>query len=100
MNYQYRFERSAQKEYELSVAWYLARSPQAAKGFINAVEAAISKLCAHPFRWRKTYKNFYEIGLRKYPFSIVYEPDENLGMVIIYRIYHQKRNPTKKFKLD
>ena len=62
----------AQLEYEESLLWYASRSNRAAVNFVIAVDAALLLICNNPARWRNRYKNFYELGLRKYPFSIIY----------------------------
>lgn len=44
------------------------------------------------------YKNFYEIGLEKYPYNVIYTMDDINKIVTVIAIYHHKRNPRKKFK--
>ncbi len=98
MGYGYIFLANAQDEYESSISWYNERSRLAADQFIEAVDHALQLICDHPNRWRNEYKNYYELGVKKYPFSIVYTIDAKQGLVIVSSIYHQSRNPKKKYK--
>ncbi len=72
MSYHYQFHEIAQDHYEGSVKWYLEKSEKIALGFVNAVDIALFKISNYPLRYRNTYKGFYEIGLNKYPFLIIY----------------------------
>ena len=64
------------QEYKDAVKWYLERSIPAADNFTKEVDARISTICSDPFRFRKTYEQFREISLKKYPYSIVFIVDE------------------------
>ena len=98
MNYNQLLLEPAQEEYESSLTWYSARSEQSATNFIVAVENAFQQICNYPTRWRNKYKDFYEIGVKKYPFTIIYIIDTNKRQIIIFSIFHHKRNPLKKYK--
>lgn len=98
MSFSYAFHEQAQKDYEDSLTWYLERSRQAAAGFMDAVNFALTQICTHPARWRTTYKHYHEIGLKKYPFVIIYSIDHEKKIIMIWKVFHYKRNPKKKFK--
>lgn len=97
MKYKYSLYAGAQKDYEESLNWYLERSEQAAIGFINAVDFALKQICNYPDRYRNTYKHYYEIGLKKYPFVIIYSIEKDNKLIIVWKIFHYKKNPRKKF---
>jgi plasmid stabilization system protein ParE len=97
MSYQYHFLEAAQLEYEEAVEWYLQRSPKAANGFINSVEETLKLICNNPNRWRNEYNNFHELGVRKYPYSLVYLIETELQRVIITAVFHGKRTPLNKY---
>ncbi len=98
MSYLIVYQPRAFKEYEVAAAWYKERSIQAAENFEAAINKKINILRLSPSRYRKTYKEFREIKLDKYPFNIIYLVDEIDGKVIVSSIYHTKRNPAKKYK--
>lgn len=47
---------------------------------------------------RIKFKNYHEIRLRKYPFTIIYFIEEDEQLIIISAIYYNKRNPKKKYR--
>ena len=97
MPYAYILLATAQDEYGSSITWYAERSLAAANQFIEAVDHTLQLICEHPDRWRNEYKKYYELGLNKYPFSIVYTIEAENHMVVVRSIYHS-RNPKKKYK--
>jgi plasmid stabilization system protein ParE len=98
MIYGYILQEEAQREYEISVQWYLERSERAATNFILAVDAALQLICKYPQRWRNKYKNYYELGLKKYPFTIIYTIETDKQLIFITAIYHHKRSPGKRYR--
>lgn len=96
--YSYSFITRAQNEYEEIIDWYEERSPKAADGFIESVESDLNVICEYPKRWRNVYKDNYELGLKKYPYNIVYSIEEEDKHIIVKSIFHHKRNPRKKFR--
>jgi len=98
MGYSYILLATAQEEYESSIGWYCERSLPAADKFIEAVDNALQLICEHPNRWRNEYHTYYELGVKKYPYSIVYTIDVERELVIVSSIYHHSRNPKKKYK--
>ncbi len=96
--YQYILEPRTQLEYEKSVEWYTKRSEGATLNFIASTDNTINLICKHPYQFKKNYKNFYETLINKYPFTIIYTIEEQIKTIVIFSIYHHKRNPTKKFK--
>ena len=98
MSYSYILLARAQDEYESSVTWYIERSLVTADQFIEAIDQTLRLICDAPYRWRNEYRNYHELGLKKYPYNIVYTVDEDNELVIVTSIYHHSRNPKKKYK--
>jgi len=97
MSYLYIYSPVALIEYKDAVGWYYLRSKKAAENFVIAIGRKIENICADPFLYRKTYKNFRETSIKKYPYYLVYFVDETERTVIITSVYHHKRNPQKKY---
>ena len=97
MSFVYRLHEEAQKEYEKAIKWYLKRSLNAAEGFVRAVDVSLAQACAHPTRWRNTYRHYYELGLKKYPFVIIFSIEADQEIIEVWKLYHKKRDPKKKF---
>jgi len=98
MGYNYILLSAAQEEYESSISWYLERSVVVAEQFIDAVDHTLSLICEHPYRWRNEYANFYEITIRKYPYSIIYTINDTKGLILVAAIHHHNRNPNRKYR--
>ena len=97
MSFNYTLLEPAQEEYESSLKWYVVRGEQSAENFIKAVDVALALICNYPTRWRNKYKNFYELGVKKYPYIIIYTIDDQNKLIIVHSIFHHKRNPLKKY---
>jgi plasmid stabilization system protein ParE len=98
MSYRYVLHEHAQEDYEKSLQWYAERSRQSAENFVMAVDDALQLICEHPARWRNKYKNYHELGLKKYPFTIIYTIEADKQLIVVSSIYHHKRNPKKKYR--
>jgi len=97
MKYKCRFDPIAANEYEAAYSWYIERSLKAADNFVVAIDEAINAVCANPHRYKKSYKDLREVILKKYPFYLIYLIDEKKKTIIITSIYHNKRDPEKKY---
>lgn len=84
-------------EYLEAIAWYKERSVLAAENFVKEVNEAITNIELQPVAYKNIYKHFYEIKLRRYPYSMIYFIDEEKNHLVITTVFHNKRNPKKKF---
>lgn len=98
MGYSYVLQAEAQAEYEVALAWYLERSVLAAENFVEEVDHIIELICQTPYRWRNEYDDYRELGLKKYPYSIVYTIEEENKVVVVSSIYHHSRSPVRKYR--
>ena len=99
MTYTHLFLLEAQKEYETALYWYLERSTKAAKNFVIAFENALILVCTNPQRWRNGYENYFELRLKKYPFTIVYLIDDQNHLILITAVFHHSKDPIDKYRL-
>ena len=88
----------ASKEYLEAIEWYEKRSLQAAENFILIVQQALNEIEDRPDHFHIVYKNYREVKIKRYPFSIVYFIDEKKQSIIVTTLFHHKRNPKSKFK--
>lgn len=98
MLYKYSLLSIAQEDYESSILWYHKHSLTASKSFVDVIEKSLVNICSDPKRQRNEYKNYYEFTVQEYPFTIVYTIEESLKRIIVVAIYHQKRNPMRKYR--
>ena len=98
MGYLITFRKRAATEYIEAVAWYKERSLQAAENFIFLIQQTLTQIETQPDYFKKSFKNFHEAKTQKYPYSIVYFLDEKKKRIVITTIFHNKRNPKRKFR--
>lgn len=97
MSYQFVLHDLAQKDYEIAVDWYARKSLKAVNNLIFEVENTIQLICDNPKRWRNEYKHFRELGIKKYPYVIIYVFEEEKELVLVTGIFHTSKNPKKKY---
>ncbi len=98
MSYRVQLQTRAEKELEEASDWYNDKSEKAAINFFAAIEKSVAEIQKQPDRFRKTYKNFRETLLKKYPYTVIYIFDEEKKLIVISSIFHQKRNPKAKYR--
>lgn len=95
--YKYIVETRAQQEYEAALEWYAARSEQATRGFVKSIETTLENIRITPNSGKIKYKMFREINISKYPFTIIYTIEAAIETIVVISIFHQKRDPDKKY---
>lgn len=86
----------ADNESAESYLWYENQQTGLGEEFLEEVEAALNVIQNHPLHYQKVYKTYRHIPLRRFPFVLIFEIENN--SVIVYSIFHTSRNPKKKFK--
>ncbi len=69
-------------------------APKRGQRFIEAFEACLQELGANP-SYQKRKGEYRQVMLRKLPYRVVYEADEDT--VYVYQVRHTSRKPSKKF---
>lgn len=98
MIYNYFFHEEAQNDYEDALNWYLRKSEKVAWDFITSVDKTLELVCHNPNRWRNEYKNYFELSLYKFPYTIIYSIDKEKKLITVISLFHQKRNPKTKYR--
>jgi plasmid stabilization system protein ParE len=83
---------AAETDYREALAWYQARSPQAAAGFEAAVEVALRRIADAPEQWALCDDRHRFYVLRRYPYSIIYRVEN--GDVLVVAVAHARRSAT------
>lgn len=81
----------ARRDFDESFDWYAERSVQAAVGFANAVDVALSAIAVDPKRFAAIDESHRVCPVGRFPFRIVYRvaPDR----IVVVAIAHAKRRP-------
>jgi len=91
-----RFDESARDDVREATAWYAARDPSAARRFVAAVDAAISRIAESPsdLPQLETWTGnaiIRRLILRPFPYVIVFE--EISDEVVVWCVTHTSRRP-------
>ncbi len=86
------FHPAAQRDYQVSIAFYLERSSAAARRFVAEVEGTLSKIAEQPDRFAPMDDEFREAILIRFPFSLVYRIDSS-GDCLVVAVAHASREP-------
>jgi plasmid stabilization system protein ParE len=82
---------AAEAAYEAALAWYMARSAQAAAGFEAAFERALELIAANPQSYPLCDDRHRFCILRRYPYSVIYRVDG--VQVRVVAVAHSRRLP-------
>ena len=76
--------------------WYEKQKKGLGEEFLEELDAYYLKLQSHPEYFHKIKKNFRQVALKRFPYVIVYELIKS--EVVVFAVFHTKRNPKFKFK--
>lgn len=75
-------------------AWYEKKLDGLGTRFSKQVKKQINSLKNNPFICEVRYKDIRCFPIKKFPFMIHYQVNENHKLIKIYSIFHTSRNPT------
>ena len=81
----------AEAEYLASFQWYYDRNSDAADAFEIELERALTLIARNPKTWPPYVHQTQKIGLRHYPFNLVFR-ESSRGVEVI-AVAHQRRKP-------
>ena len=96
MGYHLVIKEEAKKEIVEAAHWYSQKVKGLEVRFIQQLENVIDIILNNPKTYKKVYKHFRQAALKKFPFVVVYEHEEET--IIIYCVFHAKQTPEKKIK--
>lgn len=76
--------------------WYEEQKAGLGEEFLEELDKDYDKLQSHPKYFGKVKNNFRQSSLKRFPYVIVYEIMKN--GVVVFAVFHTKRNPKLKFK--
>ena len=81
MNYKIRISSLAKSHIKEAVSYYKKEaSLKVAQNFVKDYEQTLQKIKQNPF-FQRYYKNFRGLPLKKYPYIIFYQVDENRKLI-------------------
>lgn len=94
MEFSFKFLPIAEENIEDATAYYAEISMKVLKSFNKQLDLSISRILINPF-FQKRYKNVRAFPLKKFPYIIFYEVDENEKMIYILSVFCTHQNPVK-----
>jgi toxin ParE1/3/4 len=93
------FLNRAQTDLNDSAAWYEEQSYGLGSRFIDVVQQKLELILNNPEAFpQKSSGGYREAAIRTFPFSVVYKLNKKEGIIVVYSIFRNKRNPKWKFK--
>jgi plasmid stabilization system protein ParE len=74
-------------------AWYDNIRPELGERFALAVEATVEAISEHPLQFPVVYRNRRRAGVRRFPYSIFFELQEQ--RIVVIACFHGRRNPRR-----
>lgn len=72
-------------------AWYEQRSAGLGFEFARSVDAAMARALRMPFAFPRIEAEFRHVIVRRFPYSIIYQPSES--DLIVVSFFHHRRKP-------
>lgn len=73
--------------------WYEDQLAGLGESLLTEVETSINKLRSSPYNYSLITSTYRQLILRRFPYKIIYEI--NGAKVVVYAVFHAKRNPGK-----
>jgi hypothetical protein len=76
--------------------WYEEQKKGLGEEFLKELDSYYNKLQSHPEYFGKIKRNFRQTALKRFPYVVVFEIMQK--EVVVFAVFHTKRNPKLKFK--
>lgn len=73
--------------------WYEKRRTGLGEEFLSCLDACYQRICRSPVLHAKIYENYRRAMLRRFPYLVFYEHEQNT--VTVYCVFHTARDPSK-----
>ena len=74
-------------------AWYADIRPTLGQRFAMAIGATVQEIAEHPLQFPVVHRGRHRAGVRRFPYGIFYEIQEN--RIVIIACFHGKRRPSR-----
>ena len=75
------------------LAWYDNIRPELGERFARAVEVTVEAIAEHPLQFPVVYRNRRRAGVRRFPYGIFFEVQEQ--RIVAIACFHGRRNPRR-----
>jgi plasmid stabilization system protein ParE len=86
----------AKQDIDDAMSWYASKAENLDKRFLKEVEETLFRIQRNPFAFKKVYKKFRQSAVKRFPYVILYEPEQK--NVVIYSVFNTWQHPKKKLR--
>jgi len=90
-----RFLPEAEIEFRESTLWYYTQQQGLELEFVRCIDECIERIKRTPALYPKVYKHLRRAVVKRFPYVVVY--DFNGKEIIVFAVFHSRRDP-KKFE--
>ena len=73
--------------------WYDNVRPELGERFALAVETTVEAIAEHPLQFSVIYQSRRRAGVRRFPYGIFFEAQDN--RIVVIACFHGRRNPRR-----
>ena len=73
--------------------WYDNVRPELGERFALAVETTVEAIAEHPLQFAVTYQSRRRAGVRRFPYGMFFEVQNN--RIVVIACFHGRRNPRR-----
>jgi toxin ParE1/3/4 len=96
MNFHIEILQTATDDLQESYDWYEERRTGLGEEFINEVDEYLDLVSKNPYRSPVQFSEKYRFALlKRFPFRIVYNIEEDENLVNVTAVFHTSRNPER-----
>ncbi|MBD3904266.1 type II toxin-antitoxin system RelE/ParE family toxin [Chryseobacterium sp. Ch-15] len=94
MDFSFKFLPIAEENIEDAIDYYATISLTVLKNFNKQLDFSISRIVTNPY-FQKRFKNVRALPIKKFPYIIFYEVNEEEKMIYILSVFCTHQNPEK-----
>ena len=94
MDFSFKFLPNAEENIEDATDYYAGISMKVLRNFNRQLDLSINRILINPY-FHKRYKDVRAFPLKKFPYIIFYEVDEEEKMIYILSVFCTHQNPEK-----
>jgi len=86
------------KDMAEAYTWYESKRPGLGSEFLDEVDKYFEMITQNPKHYQ-SFRNLKVAIMNRFPYKIVYDIERE-EMIVVYAVYHDKRNPEKLIERD
>ncbi|MDZ4795466.1 MAG: type II toxin-antitoxin system RelE/ParE family toxin [Bacteroidota bacterium] len=86
MAFEINVKEEAKQDIDDAIQWFASKAENLDIKFLLAVEETLFRIKHNPFAFKKVYKKIRQPAVKRFPYLILYEPEQN--MVVDYSVFN------------